>query len=413
MTKAIVDLTTQADRVRVDRIIYLDHAATTPVDQRVATAMLQCLRSDDLKPCWANPASLHGLGLCARDAVEAARRQVAELIGAESREIVWTSGATESNNLAIKGAVEFNRSPTRAVHIITSRTEHKSVIDTCRYLETLGVRVTYLKPQTDGRICPEQVLDAICPETVLVSIMWVNNETGAIHDIPRLAPLLRERGILFHVDAVQAAGKLAIDMQSTPVDLLSISAHKVYGPKGIGALFVRRRPRARLTPQMHGGGHEQGMRSGTLAPHQIVGMGESFALSGKLLDEESPRLAMLREHLWSRLKSLSGVYRNGPDPCEPGSCAPHILNASFDGVNGEALRASIPELAVSSGSACSSATSEPSYVLRALGRSDALADASLRFSLGRTTTVDQIDIAAAGVIAAVRRLRELSPLQRS
>lgn len=409
MTDAITEVTGYVNQVGLDHVIYLDYAATTPVDRRVVNAMLHCLRSDDSSHCWANPASSHRLGLRAREMVEVARGQVAELIGAEPREIVWTSGATESNNLAIKGAVEFNRSPGRAVHIITSRTEHKCVIDSCRYLETLGVRVTYLKPQADGRVFPEQVLNAICPETVLVTLMWVNNEIGAIHDIPRLAPLLRERGILFHVDAVQAAGKLAINVQNTPVDLLSLSAHKEYGPKGIGALFVRRRPRARLTPQMHGGGHEQGMRSGTLAPHQIVGMGESFALSGELLHAESLRMAILRERLWSHLQSLSGVYRNGPDPNDAGSCAPHILNASFCGVDGEALRASVPDLAVSSGSACSSATSEPSYVLRALGRSDALADASLRFSFGRTTTADQVDAAAERVIAAVRRLRDLSP----
>lgn len=412
MTEVITDIKAQDNREGAERIIYLDHAATTPVDERVALAMLHCLRSNDSKPCWANPASSHSLGLNARDTVEEARSKVAGVIGAEPREIVWTSGATESNNLAIKGAVEFNRSPGRAVHIITARTEHKCVIDTCRYLETVGVRVTYLRPQEDGRVSLEQVLDAICPETVLVTLMWVNNETGAVHDIPTLAPLLRERGVLLHVDAVQAAGKLVIDMQHTPVDLLSLSAHKAYGPKGIGALYVRRRPRARLTPQIHGGGHEQGMRSGTLAPHQIVGMGEAFVLSQELFSEESSRLAMLREHLWSQLKSLPDVYRNGPDPRNAGSCAPHILNVSFGGVNGEALRASIPGLAVSSGSACSSATAEPSYVLRALGRSDALADASLRFSLGRATTADQLEIAAEQVTAAIRRLRELSPLEK-
>lgn len=389
--------------------IYLDYAATTPLDPRVLEAMLPYLRDNgDPAMLWANAASVHGPGLRARDAVEQARAQVATLIGAESREIIWTSGATESNNLAIKGAIEFNRAPGRPIHIVTSRTEHKCVLDTCRYLETRGVAVTFLKPGADGRVTPQQVLDAITPETALVSLMWVNNEIGAVQEVTELAPRLRERGVQFHVDAAQAVGKLAIDLSRTPIDLLSLSAHKLYGPKGIGALFVRRRPRARLTPQMHGGGHEQGMRSGTLATHQIVGMGAAFALAAQEFLVEMQRLAALRERLWQHLRVLPGVLRNGPK--DAAACAPHILNLSFEGVDGESLRAALPRLAVSSGSACSSATAEPSYVLRALGRDDALADASLRFSLGRATDAAIIDLAAAQVVQAVQRLRELSPL---
>lgn len=394
----------------VDRsTIYLDYAATTPLDPRVLEAMLPFLRGDDDPAMrWANAASVHGPGLRARDAIEQARAEVAALIGAESREIIWTSGATESNNLAIKGAIEFNRAPGRPIHIVTARTEHKCVLDTCRYLETQGVAVTYLKPAADGRVMPQQVLDAITPETALVSLMWVNNEIGAVQAVTELAARLRERGIQFHVDAAQAAGKLAIDLSRTPIDLLSVSAHKLYGPKGIGALFVRRRPRARLAPQMHGGGHEQGMRSGTLATHQIVGMGAAFALAAQEFAAEMPRLAGLRERLWQHLRAAPKVLRNGPS--DENACAPHILNLSFEGVDGESLRASLPWLAVSSGSACSSATAEPSYVLRALGRDDALADASLRFSLGRGTDVATIDDAAAQVIHSVQRLRQLSPL---
>lgn len=390
-------------------IIYLDYAATTPLDPRVLEAMLPYLQgADDPALRWANPASTHGPGLRAREGVEQARAQVAALIGAEPREIIWTSGATESNNLAIKGAIEFNRAPGRPIHIITARTEHKCVLDSCRYLETQGVAVTYLKPGADGRVMPQQVLDAITPDTALVSLMWVNNEIGAVQAVTELAPRLRERGIQFHVDAVQAAGKLAIDLQDTPIDLLSVSAHKLYGPKGVGALFVRRWPRARLAPQMHGGGHEQGMRSGTLATHQIVGMGAAFALAAREWTIEMPRLTALRERLWDRLRGLPEVLRNGPQ--DPSACAPHILNLSFAGVDGESLRAALPSLAVSSGSACSSATAEPSYVLRALGRGDALADASLRFSLGRGSDADTIDCAAGQVVDSVQRLRELSPL---
>ncbi len=387
-------------------MIYLDYAATTPLDPRVLQTMLPLLTADG---SFANPASTHGPGYKARAAVEKARAQVAALIGAEPGEIVWTSGATESNNLAIKGALEFRG--VRNAHIVTSRTEHKCVLDTCRHLEAQGcngqpVRVTYLKPNADGVVTPEDVLAALTPETLLVSLMWVNNEIGVVQDIARLAPLLRSRGVLLHVDAAQAAGKLAIDLANTPIDLLSLSAHKTYGPKGIGALFVRRRPRARLQPQMHGGGHEQGMRSGTLATHQIVGMGAAFEVAAQRRASDEQHLTALRELLWSRLQALPRILRNG----NASLMAPHLLNVSFEGVEGESLRAALPELAVSSGSACSSATAEPSYVLRALGRDDELANASLRFSFGRTTTVADIETAAAAVIRQVQWLRELSPL---
>ncbi len=382
-------------------MIYLDYAATTPLDPAVLQVMLPHLASDGT---FANPASTHGPGYKARAAVEKARAQVAALLGAEPAEIVWTSGATESNNLALKGALEFRG--VRNAHIVTSRTEHKCVLDTCRHLETQGVRVTYLKPGPEGVVSPEQVLEALTPDTVLVSLMWVNNEIGTVQEVARLAPLLRERGVLFHVDAVQAAGKLAIDLRQVPIDLLSVSGHKIYGPKGVGALYVRKKPRARLAPQMHGGGHEWGMRSGTLATHQIAGMGAAFELAGTRLAEDAKRLAELRDLLWSRLQTLPRILRNGA----PERAAPHVLNVSFEGVEGEALRASLPELAVSSGSACSSATAEPSYVLRALGRDDELANASLRFSLGRATTAEQIEQAAVLVIQQVQWLREMSPL---
>ncbi len=385
-------------------MIYLDHAATTPLDPRVYEAMLPYLAPDGY---YANPASTHGPGYKARAGVEQARAQVAALIGAEPAEIVWTSGATESNNLALKGALEFRG--LKNAHVVTSRTEHKCVLDTCRYLETQGVRVTYLKPDGLGRIAVEQVLEALTPETALVSLMWVNNEIGVVQDIAALAPLLRERGVLLHVDAAQAAGKLAIDLRATPVDLLSLSGHKIYGPKGIGALYVRRKPRARLAPQMHGGGHEWGMRSGTLAPHQIVGMGMAFQVAAENLDSEPARIAALRESLWQGLQALPRIHRNG----DPASSAPHVLNVSFEGVEGESLRASLADIAVSSGSACSSATQEPSYVLRALGRDDELANASLRFSLGRNTTAQQIATAAGKVVQQVQWLRELSPLWKS
>lgn len=382
-------------------MIYLDYAATTPLDPKVREAMLPWL---DAETHFGNPASDHALGRRARGAVEQARGEVAALLGAGSDEIVWTSGATESNNLALKGALEFRG--LQGAHVLTSRIEHKAVLDTCRHLETLGVRVTYLTPGVDGIIDADQLLAALRPETMLVSLMWVNNETGAINPVEALAPQLRERGILLHVDAVQAAGKLAIDLARTPIDLLSVSAHKLYGPKGIGALFVRKRPRARLAPQIHGGGHEQGMRSGTLATHQIVGFGAACRIAAAEMPTESARLSALRERLWQGLQPLPKIYLNG----SPGQRAPGILNVSFEGAEGESLRAMLPELMVSSGSACSSATREPSYVLRALGRDDELAGSSLRLSLGRYTSEAQVDAAARQIIDAVRFLRELSPL---
>jgi cysteine desulfurase len=383
--------------------IYLDYAATTPLAPEVLDAMLPWLREG-----YGNPASEHAPGLRARAAVEQARAQVAALIGAAPEEIIWTSGATESNNLAIKGALEFRGA--RNAHAVTSRIEHKSVLDTFRHLETLGTRVTYLKPDAAGRIHVEQVLQTLMPETALVSLMWVNNEIGVINPVIELAPLLRERGILFHVDAVQAAGKLPIDLAQLPVDLLSLSAHKLYGPKGVGALFVRKSPRARLAPQIHGGGHEQGMRSGTLATHQIVGMGAAFRLAAETMAVEVPRLASLRDQLWRQLQAaLPRIHCNGAAAPR----AAHILNVSFEGAEGESLRAMLGDIAVSSGSACSSATREPSFVLRALGRDDELAGSSLRFSLGCNTTAQEIEQAAARVIEAVRWLRELSPVPQA
>jgi len=392
-------------------MIYLDFAATTPIAPEVFEAMLPYLRPDGVH---GNPSSTHGPGFAARAAVEQARAQVAELIGAEPAEIIWTSGATEANNLAIKGALEFRGFPKngRAVHVVTSRTEHKCVLDTCRHLETLGARVSYLKPDgPGGTVTPEAVLAAITPDTALVSLMWINNEIGTVNDIARLAPLLRARGVMLHVDAAQAAGKLAIDLKTLPVDLLSLSAHKLYGPKGVGALYVRRKPRARLSPQLHGGGHEQGMRSGTLATHQVVGMGAACQLAAERLAADAAQFTSLREALWSRLQTIPGVLRNGPDGSAEQPAAPHLLNLSFPGVEGEALRAALPELAVSSGSACSSATAEPSYVLRALGRDDETANASLRFSFGRATTLADVEQAATAVTAQVERLRALSPRQ--
>ena len=379
-------------------MIYLDHAATTPLDPAALQAMLPWLQGRA-----GNPASDHAWGQAARAAVERARAQVAALLGAETQEIVWTSGATESNNLAIKGALEFRG--LRGAHVVTARTEHKSVVDSVRQLESQGLRVTWLKPNAQGLISVEQVLAALAPDTALVSLMWVNNETGVISPVEALAPKLRERGILFHVDAVQAAGKLPINLSRTPIDLLSVSAHKLYGPQGVGALFVRKRPRARLSPQLHGGGHEQGMRSGTLPTHQIVGFGEACRIAGERQAEEGARLATLRDHLQQRLQAaLPGLHLNGHPP----SRAPGILNLSFEGVEGESLRASLGDLAVSSGSACSSATREPSYVLRALGRDDELAGASLRFSLGRGTTLANVDAAAQRVIEAVGTLRRIA-----
>lgn len=382
-------------------MIYLDHAATTPLAAEAWAAMRPWLEPGG---AFANPASGHAPGRAARDAVERARAQVAALLGAQAEEVIWTSGATESNNLAIKGAVEFHARG--RAHVITSRIEHKCVLDCCRWLEAApsrNIRVTYLQPDALGHIDPDAVMDAITPETVLVSLMWVNNEIGNVTDIPALAVRLRERGVLVHVDAAQAAGKLAIDLASVPVDLLSLSAHKLGGPKGAGALFVRRRPRARVSPQMHGGGHEWGMRSGTLATHQVVGMGAACARAAAKWQDEARHMTALREQLWNALRTLPGVLRNG----DPERGVAHVLNLSFEGVHGESLRAGLFDLAVSSGAACSSATSEPSYVLRALGRDDELANASLRFSFAATTTTDEVATAARRVAEEVQRLRKL------
>jgi cysteine desulfurase len=381
--------------------IYLDYAATTPVDPRVVECMVGCLGPDG---CFANPASSsHGPGREARNRVEAARREVAAMLGAVPPEIIWTSGATESNNLAIKGAARFHAD--RGRHIVTSRTEHKAVLDTCRQLEKEGWQVTYVTPGPGGVVGPAQVEAALRPDTVLVSVMYVNNEIGTINDVAAIGTLCRERGVLFHVDAAQAAGKLALRVDEICADLLSLSGHKVYGPKGIGALYLRGSPKSRLEPLIHGGGHEWGMRSGTLATHQIVGMGEAFRIAAAEQAEEAVRLAGLRRRLWDGIASLVGVQLNGDAERRVAG----ILNVSFEGVEGESLLFGLRELAVSSGSACTSASREASYVLRALGRDDQLAQSSLRFSVGRFTTAEDVDRAAAIVRRQVQRLRALGP----
>ncbi len=387
----------------VKKPVYLDYAATTPVDPRVAEKMMQCLNMDGN---FGNPASRsHVFGWRAEEAVEVAREQVAALVGADPREIVWTSGATESNNLAIKGAAHFYQGKGR--HLVTSRIEHKAVLDTCRQLEREGFSVTYLDPEPgQGLIHPEQVAAALRPDTILVSLMHVNNEIGTLTDISAIGELTRARGILLHVDAAQSAGKTSIDLAQMPVDLMSFSGHKVYGPKGIGALYVRRKPRVRLEAQMHGGGHERGMRSGTLPTHQIVGMGEAFRLAAAEMAEESVRLLALRQRLWAGLSDLQQVFING----HAEQRIPGLLNVSFNYVEGESLIMALKDMAVSSGSACTSASLEPSYVLRALGLSDEMAHSSLRFSLGRYTTAEEIDGVVAQIHHAVDRLRALSPL---
>jgi cysteine desulfurase len=380
----------------------MDYAATTPVDERVADVMCECMTREG---CFANPASSsHVLGRLARGRVELARRDVAALIGAGPLEIVWTSGATESDNLAIKGVAHVQRG--RRCHVITSRTEHKAVLDTCRQLESEGCcEVTWLVPGEDGLITPGQVAEAIRDDTALVSIMHVNNEIGVATDIGAIGRVCRERGVLFHVDAAQSAGKLPIDVEEMRIDLLSLSGHKVYGPKGIGALYVHDRQRMRLEPLIHGGGHEWGMRSGTLATHQIVGMGEAFRLAAAEMDAEAERLTRLRERLWRGLTRLGGVMLNGHMTRR----VPGILNVSFTGVEGESLLYALREIAVSSGSACTSASNEASYVLRALGRTDQLAQSSIRFSLGRFSTEDEVDRAVRIVSEQVARLRALGP----
>lgn len=383
-----------------DRPIYLDYAATTPVDPRVIARMVPYLGQN-----FGNPASRsHAYGWGAEEAVELAREQVAALIGADPREVVWTSGATESNNLAIKGAAQFYGG--RGRHMITVKTEHKAVLDTCRELERQGWTVSYLDVQENGLIDTEAFRAAMRPDTVLASVMCVNNEIGVIQDIRTLGTLCRERGVIFHVDAAQAAGKVDIDLETLPVDLMSLSAHKVYGPKGIGALYVRRKPRVRLEAQIHGGGHERGMRSGTLPTHQIVGMGEAYWLARSHMHAENERIRWLRDRLLAGLKAMPEVFVNG----DMERRVPHNLNVSFNFVEGESLLMGIKNIAVSSGSACTSASLEPSYVLRALGRSDELAHSSIRFSIGRFTTAEEIDSAITSVTQAVGKLRELSPL---
>ncbi|CAI8235728.1 MAG: Cysteine desulfurase IscS [Marinobacterium sp. xm-d-530] len=382
--------------------IYLDYSATTPVDPRVAEKMMACLTPDGN---FGNPASRsHLFGWKAEEAAETARRQVAELIGADPREIVWTSGATESDNLAIKGVAHFYHK--KGKHIITSKIEHKAVLDTCRQLEREGYEVTYLTPGSDGLITPQMVAEALRDDTILVSLMHINNEIGTITDIAAIGELTRKHGVLFHVDAAQSAGKLPMDMAEMKVDLMSLCGHKMYGPKGVGALYVRRKPRVRIEAQIHGGGHERGMRSGTLATHQLVGMGEACAVAQASMEQEHKRLTELRDRFWSQISDMEEVHINGSlEQRYPGN-----LNVSFAFVEGESLLMSLKDLAVSSGSACTSASLEPSYVLRALGLNDEMAHSSIRFSFGRFTTDEEVDYAAAQARVAVEKLRELSPL---
>ncbi|MCZ8175300.1 MAG: IscS subfamily cysteine desulfurase [Burkholderiaceae bacterium] len=380
--------------------IYMDYGATTPCDPRVVDAMIPWLREH-----FGNPASRsHAWGWEAEEAVEKARAQVAALLNADPREIVWTSGATESNNLAIKGAAHFYAS--RGKHIVTVKTEHKAVLDTTRELERQGFEVTYLEVQENGLLDLDRFKDALRPDTILASVMIVNNEIGVIQDIPTIGAMCRERGIILHVDAAQATGKVAIDMATLPVDLMSLASHKTYGPKGIGALYVRRKPRVRLEAQMHGGGHERGMRSGTLPTHQCVGMGLAFEIARQEMGTELERVRMLQKRLLTGLSGIEQVFING----DLERRVPHNLNASFNFVEGESLIMGVKGIAVSSGSACTSASLEPSYVLRALGRSDELAHSSLRMTIGRFTTEHDIDTAVALLQDRVARLRELSPL---
>jgi cysteine desulfurase len=382
--------------------IYMDYSSTTPVDPRVAEKMMNCLTLDGV---FGNPASRsHAHGWAAEDLVKEAREEVAKTIGADSREVVWTSGATESNNLAIKGAAHFNER--RGKHVVTMKTEHKAVLDTCRQLEREGYEVTYLDPQADGLLDLEVFKAALRDDTTVVSVMHVNNETGVVQDIAAIGAICRERKIVFHVDGAQSIGKVIVDVEALNVDLMSFSAHKAYGPKGIGALFVRRKPRVRIEAQIHGGGHERGMRSGTLPTHQIVGMGEAFKLAREEMASEGERIRMLRDRLYAGFSDMEEVYVNGDlDQRIPGN-----LNISFNFVEGESLMMSLSDVAVSSGSACTSASLEPSYVLRALGRSDELAHSSLRFTIGRFTTEEDVDTAIKQTRLAVEKLRDLSPL---
>jgi cysteine desulfurase len=380
--------------------IYMDYSATTPVDPRVADKMIPFLRAQ-----FGNPASRsHMYGWDAEAAVEEARTHVAALVNADSREIIWTSGATESNNLALKGAANFYKA--KGKHIITVKTEHKAVLDTVRELERQGFEATYLQPQDNGLITVAQLKEAIRPDTILVSVMWVNNEIGVIQPIAEIGELCREKGIIFHSDAAQATGKVEIDLEKTKVDLVSFSAHKSYGPKGIGALYIRRKPRVRLEAQMHGGGHERGLRSGTLPPHQIAGMGEAFRIAKEEMASELAHVRSMRDRLAKGLQEIEETYVNG----DMDHRVPHNLNVSFNYVEGESLIMAIKDIAVSSGSACTSASLEPSYVLRALGRSDELAHSSIRFTIGRFTTEEDIDFTINLLKTKVGKLRELSPL---
>nr|WP_290367661.1 IscS subfamily cysteine desulfurase [Cupriavidus taiwanensis] len=380
--------------------IYMDYSATTPVDPRVADKMIPYLREQ-----FGNPASRsHAYGWEAERAVEEAREQVAALVGADPREIVWTSGATESNNLAIKGAANFYSG--KGKHIITVKTEHKAVLDTTRELERQGFEVTYLDVKDNGLLDMEVFKQALRPDTILVSVMLVNNEIGVIQDVEQIGEICREKGIIFHCDAAQATGKVAIDLNKLKCDLMSFSAHKTYGPKGVGALYVRRKPRVRIEAQMHGGGHERGMRSGTLATHQIVGMGEAFRIAREEMATENERIRMLRDRLWNGLSDMEEVYLNG----DLEHRVPHNLNVSFNFVEGESLIMAIKDVAVSSGSACTSASLEPSYVLRALGRNDELAHSSIRFTVGRFTTEQEIDYTVELLKSKIGKLRDLSPL---
>lgn len=382
--------------------IYMDYAATTPVDPRVAEKMMQYLTPNGI---FGNPASRsHKFGWQAEEAVDIARNQIADLIGADSREIVFTSGATEADNLAIKGAAHFNKA--KGKHIITCKTEHKAVLDTCRQLEREGYEVTYLAPESNGILDLDKLAAAMRSDTTVVSIMHVNNETGVIQDIEKIGEMCHERGIVFHVDATQSVGKLPIDLSKLKVDLMSFSGHKIYGPKGIGGLYVRRKPRVRIEAQMHGGGHERGMRSGTLPVHQIVGMGEAYRIAKEEMATEMPRLLALKNRLWNGLKDIEEVYLNGSLE----HSVPNILNVSFAYIEGESLMMALKDLAVSSGSACTSASLEPSYVLRALGLNDELAHSSIRFSFGRFSTEEEVDYVIKLIKDSIGKLRELSPL---
>lgn len=383
-----------------NKVLYFDYAATTPIDPRVQQKMIDCIKNH-----FGNPASRsHAYGWDSEQLVETAREQVADLINADSREIIFTSGATESDNLAIKGAAHFYKK--KGNHIITSKTEHKAVLDTCRQLEREGYEVTYLTPEPTGEITLSALEDAIRDDTMLISIMHVNNEIGYIQNVEAIGQLARSKGIIFHVDAAQSVGKIPLDMQNNQIDLLSISGHKIYGPKGIGALYVRRKPRIRLEAQMHGGGHERGMRSGTLATHQIVGLGEACACAKVDMKKDEARIRQLRDTFWAGIKDIEALTLNG----DVAHCFPGIVNFSLNYIEGESLMMGLKDLAVSSGSACTSASLEPSYVLKALGLDDELAHSSLRFSIGRFTTETEVDYAIKRIHEVVKKLRELSPL---